>query len=101
MACASERFEHAARLYAAAIPQRDALWDIIDPQERERRATDLAAIQKELGKATYTAAYATGSTMTLDEALDLLRATHDWATHLTFGPDDDWTLIVNHPIPIL
>lgn len=80
LACASGQFEHAARLYAAAIPQRDALWDIIDPQERERRACDLATIQKKLGEETYAAACGTGSTMTLDEALDLLRATQDWAT---------------------
>jgi len=80
LAYARGQFDHAARLYAAAIPQRDALWDIIDPQEHERRARDLAAIHAELGEEGDAAACATGSTMMLDEALDLLRATLDWVT---------------------
>lgn len=80
LACALGQFEHAMRLYAAAIPQRDALWDIIDPQEHERRARDLATIQAKLGEGAYGALCSANSTMTLDDAIDLLREILDWAT---------------------
>lgn len=73
LACARGRHEAAARLFAAAIPQRDALWDIIDPHEYGRRARDLAAIRAALGEEAYAARFASGAAIIQDEALDLLR----------------------------
>ncbi|HEV8189976.1 MAG TPA: tetratricopeptide repeat protein, partial [Ktedonobacterales bacterium] len=73
LACEQGQLEEAAHLYAAAIPRRDALWDIIDPQEYERRARDLGAIRAALGETAYAAVSAVGISTSLDEALDLLR----------------------------
>jgi tetratricopeptide (TPR) repeat protein len=72
LACARGRYEDAARLYAVAIPQRDALWDTIDPSEYARRDADLAAIRAALGEKMHVAIFALGSVITLGEALDLL-----------------------------
>jgi hypothetical protein len=72
LACARGQYEEAARLYAAAIPQRNALWDVIDPQEYERRARDLETLRAALGERTYTSEFTEGATSSLDEALDVV-----------------------------
>jgi hypothetical protein len=59
-------------LYAAAIPQRNALWDVIDPQEYERRARDLETLRAALGEQTYASEFTEGATSSLDEALDVV-----------------------------
>jgi predicted ATPase len=71
-ACARGQHEDAARLYAIAISQRDALWDTIDPQEHKHRARDLATVIAALGEERYSAISALGSAITLNEAVDLL-----------------------------
>jgi hypothetical protein len=73
LTCARGRIESALRLYAAAIAQRDAIWDIIDPIEYERRARDLAQIRQSLGEETYAAAFSTATALSLDNGLALLR----------------------------
>jgi predicted ATPase len=73
LACAEGWLEEAARLYAAAIPQRDAFWDIIDPQEHERRVHDLEIIRAALGEQTYAPVLTAGAANHLDEALYLVR----------------------------
>jgi predicted ATPase/DNA-binding XRE family transcriptional regulator len=72
LACARGLYEEAARLYAAAIPQRNSLWDVIDPQEYERRARDLETLRAALGEQTYASEFTEGAASHLDEALDVV-----------------------------
>jgi predicted ATPase/DNA-binding XRE family transcriptional regulator len=58
LACACGQFALAARLYAATIPRRDALWDVIDPSEHARRDQDLATIREMLSSEQYEQAVA-------------------------------------------
>jgi predicted ATPase/DNA-binding XRE family transcriptional regulator len=72
LACARGQYEEAARLYAAVIPRRDALWDVIDPQEYDRRSHDLETIRTALGEQTYATEFTAGAVSPLDEALDVV-----------------------------
>ncbi|HEY7093328.1 MAG TPA: tetratricopeptide repeat protein [Ktedonobacterales bacterium] len=71
LGCASGRFELATSLYAAAIRQRDACWDIIDPYELKRRTRDLATLQAGLGEESFATVFARSQALSLDEVLDL------------------------------
>jgi predicted ATPase/DNA-binding XRE family transcriptional regulator len=73
LACAHGCYENAARLYAAAIPQRDADWDVIDPYEHERRAQDLVAIRTILGGERYEQIF-TSAAATREETLNFLES---------------------------
>jgi predicted ATPase/transcriptional regulator with XRE-family HTH domain len=72
LACRQGRLENALRLYATAIAQRDAVWDIIDPIEYECRARDLAQIRQSLGDGANAAAFSVASALSLDDELALL-----------------------------
>jgi predicted ATPase/DNA-binding XRE family transcriptional regulator len=74
LACAREHFEPAARLYATAIPRRDALLDVIEPTEYARRAADLAAIRASLGDARSRELFSDAPPTSLDDALALARS---------------------------
>ena len=73
LACRQGAPERAARLYGAAITQRDAAPGPLDPAERDLRARDLERLRATLGEDAFAAAYAAGQRLSLDEALALAR----------------------------
>lgn len=72
LATARGHYEEAAHMYAAAVPQRDAFWDVIDPQEHARRARDLEIIRAALGEQTFATVFTEGAVNPWDEVLDLV-----------------------------
>jgi hypothetical protein len=64
-------------LYAAAIPQRDACWDVIDPYELKRRTRDLATLQAGLGEELFAIEFSRGQALSQDEVLDLASGLFD------------------------
>jgi predicted ATPase/transcriptional regulator with XRE-family HTH domain len=65
--------EQAARLYGAAMANRDASPRPMDPAEREMRERDLERLRAALGESTLASRLAEGQTLSLDDAVTLLR----------------------------
>jgi predicted ATPase/transcriptional regulator with XRE-family HTH domain len=73
LACARQQLENGLWLYAIATAQRDAVWDIIDPIENERRVRDLAHIRQALGEEVCEVIVTASKAYSLEEALVFLR----------------------------
>jgi tetratricopeptide (TPR) repeat protein len=69
LAAAEGKWERAARLWGAAEARRAAASLPTPSRDRAERARELAAARATLGDAPFAAAWATGQTLTLEEAL--------------------------------
>jgi tetratricopeptide (TPR) repeat protein len=71
--CRGGKAEQAARLYGAAMVQRDAVPRSIEPAEAEMRTRDLDRLRVILGETTFTKEVDKGREFTFDEAIIALR----------------------------
>jgi hypothetical protein len=69
LAMAQGQLERAVRLVGTATALRDALGTPMPPNGRAQYERDLAAMRAALGEETFTAAWAAGSAMTLEDAV--------------------------------
>ena len=73
LACRQQMPEQAARLYAAAMARREVIPSPLEPAERDMRAHDLDWLRATMGEVAFTSAIAAGETLSLDNAILLLR----------------------------
>ncbi len=73
LACRRGNAERAARLYAAAVAHRDTTLGPIEPAEHAMRARDLDWLRAALGESTLAGYLAVGRTLSLDDAVALVR----------------------------
>ena len=70
LAVAEGQPERAARLWGAAEALREAIHAPLPPNEREQYARDLAAVRATLGEEAFSAAWAAGRAMTIEQAME-------------------------------
>jgi non-specific serine/threonine protein kinase len=70
LACVAQQYERAARLFGAASQLRDALGYRSKPADQEFYDHHTATTRAGLQEAAFTAAWADGRAMTLDQAID-------------------------------
>jgi predicted ATPase/class 3 adenylate cyclase len=73
VAMAQGQAEKAVRVFGAAAALRDSIGSVIDSVDQPDYERTVAALQAELGEATFTAAWAEGSTLTLEQAVAYTR----------------------------
>lgn len=73
LVCRQQMPEQATRLYAAAMAHRDAIPALLDPAERDIRTHDLDWLRATLGEVAFASAIAAGESLSLDDAISLLR----------------------------
>jgi predicted ATPase/class 3 adenylate cyclase len=68
-AVVQQQLERAARLFGAATALRETIGAPLPPERRARYERDLATVRAGMGEAPFTAAMATGTTMSLEQAI--------------------------------
>lgn len=71
IALALGQAEKAARVFGAAAVARASIGSVIDSVDRPEYARNLAALREQLGTARFDAAWAQGSALTLEQAIEL------------------------------